>query len=139
MKKEKILNLMKTKGIKPTFQRVEVLSYLVENRNHPSVDVIFNDLAKKIPTLSLTTIYNALKLLCKKKIISEILIEENEVRYDYSEKPHIHFKCRKCQKIYDVFKNCSVVKSKEIDGHKIEEYHIYLIGICKECLSREKK
>lgn len=138
MKKEEILKLFKEKGIKPSFQRVEIFKYFIENKAHPSVDEIFKHLVKKIPTLSITTIYNTLKLFCQKKLLSEILIEEDQVRYDYIEKPHIHFKCKKCEKIFDIFKNYKITECNEIDGHQIEEHHIYLIGACKECLSRKK-
>ncbi|MCM8807687.1 MAG: transcriptional repressor [Candidatus Omnitrophica bacterium] len=139
MKKEEILKLFKEKGIKPSFQRVEIFKYFIENKTHPSVDEIFKHLVKKIPTLSITTVYNTLKLFCQKKLLSEILIEENQIKFDFIEKPHIHFKCKKCEKIYDIFKMCSIIKCKEVNGHKVEEHHIYLIGTCKECLLKTKK
>ncbi|MCM8803540.1 MAG: transcriptional repressor [Candidatus Omnitrophica bacterium] len=133
MKNEKIINLLKMKGVKPSIQRVEILNYLIENKSHPSVDEIYSFLISKIPTLSKATIYNTLKILCEKKVISEILIEEDEVRYDFIEKQHMHFRCKKCKKIYDIYKKCDVVNYKDIDGHKIEEHHIYLLGVCKNC------
>lgn len=139
MEKANIIELLKKKNIKPSVQRIEILFYLIKNKSHPSVDEIYSFLNSKIPTLSKATIYNTLKLFCKKNLISEILIEEDEVRFDYIEKPHIHFKCRNCEKIYDILKKCLIIKSKEIDGHKIEEHHVYLIGICKECLLKKGK
>lgn len=139
MKNGKILELLKMKGIKPSIQRVGILSYIIENKGHPTVDEIHARLSKKFPTLSKTTIYNTLKLFCEKKLLNEILIEEGELRIDYIEKPHIHFKCKKCGKIYDIYKKCPILNCKEVDGHKIEEHHIYLFGICKGCLSKGKK
>ncbi|MFN4226638.1 MAG: Fur family transcriptional regulator [Candidatus Ratteibacteria bacterium] len=137
MNNEKIINFLKTKGVKPSVQRVEILNYLIENKSHPSVDEIYSFLITKIPTLSKATIYNTLKLLCKKKVITEILIEENEVRYDFIEKRHMHFKCKKCGSIYDVYKKCPILKNKKICGHKVEEYHIYLLGLCKKCIGKK--
>jgi Fe2+ or Zn2+ uptake regulation protein len=134
MKKEEILKIFKEKGIKPSYQRIKIFTYIIEKMNHPSVDEIYENLNKEIPTLSKTTIYNTLKLFVSKKLLSEVLIEEDEVRYDYFEKPHLHFKCKICKKIYDIYKECPIVECKEVDGHKIEEHHIYLIGICKNCL-----
>jgi len=134
MKKEEILKIFEEKGIKPSYQRIRIFSYITEKKNHPSVDEIYESLHREIPTLSKTTIYNTLKLFVDKKLLSEVLIEEDEVRYDYIEKPHLHFKCRSCRKIYDIYKECPIVNCKEVDGNKIEEHHIYLIGICKTCL-----
>ncbi len=136
MIKEEILKIFEEKGIKPSFQRIKIFSYIAEKKKHPSVDEIYEGLHKKIPTLSKTTIYNTLKLFVSKKLLSEILIEEDGVRYDYLEKPHLHFKCKICGKIYDIYKKCPIINCKKIDGHKIEEHHIYLIGICKNCLNK---
>lgn len=138
MGKEKIINLLNKRGIKLTIQRIEILSYLIEHKTHPSVDEIYTFLSSKIPTLSKATIYNTLKLFCKKKILNEILIEGDEVHFDYIEKPHFHFKCKICKKIYDIYKECPIINLKEIDSHIIEEYHIYLMGICKNCISKTK-
>lgn len=130
---KKIKEIFKEKGIKPSFQRIEIFNYIYKNKTHPSISEIYENLSKKIPTLSKTTLYNTLKLFYRKNLVFEILIEEDEVRFDYMEKPHIHFKCKNCGKIYDVYKKCPIVNCKKVDGHKIEEYHIYLIGLCKNC------
>ena len=133
MKKEKIIKILKEKGIKPSIQRIEILNYLIQHKIHPAVDEIYSALFSKIPTLSLATVYNTLKLFCEKGLVNEILIEEDEIRYDFIEKSHFHFKCKICKNIYDIYKECPIISLKEVDGHRIEEHHIYLIGICKNC------
>ena len=45
-------------SIKPSYQRVRILKYLVEKRNHPTVEMIHKELVSDIPTLSKTTVYN---------------------------------------------------------------------------------
>lgn len=139
MKKTEGIELFKKYGIKPSFHRLRILQYLIENKNHPTVEQIYTSLHKEIPTLSKTTIYNTLKYFVSKGIVKEIMIEGGEIRYDYSEKPHIHFKCKKCGKIYDILKDCDVLSQREIDGHRVEECHIYFIGICKNCSDLERK
>ena len=49
-------------GINPSFQRLKILEYLMNNDTHPTVDNIYNALIDIIPTISKTTIYNTLKL-----------------------------------------------------------------------------
>jgi len=130
-----IRKLFEKYEIQPSFHRFKIFQYLMENKNHPTVEQIYKNLVKDIPTLSKTTVYNTLKQFFTKGIISEIIIEENEIRYDTNTSPHIHFKCTKCGNLYDIFKNCEILKQKEIDGHKIDEYHLYLRGICKNCIN----
>jgi Fe2+ or Zn2+ uptake regulation protein len=68
----------------------------------------------------------------------ELSLFENEVRYEYDKTPHIHFKCIKCGKIYDISESFECLKNKKIEGHKVSEHHINLKGICKNCLKNAK-
>ncbi len=134
MREKQIREIMEKFEIKPSFHRFKILEYLINNKTHPTADDIYTALFKEIPTLSKTTVYNTLKHFVSKGIVSELMIEENEVRYDFEVSPHIHLKCKKCGKIYDIYKECEILTHKKMNGHKIEEYHIYLKGICKKCL-----
>ena len=49
-------------NIKPTFPRMKIYEYLMEHKNHPSVDSVYQELVEEIPTLSRTTVYNTLHL-----------------------------------------------------------------------------
>ena len=133
MKKEDIVKILENKEIQASFQRIKILEYLMKHRIHPAVDDIYKGLSSDIPTLSKTTVYNTLKVLVDKKIISIVTTEEDEARYDYSEEPHLHFKCKSCGVLYDIFHKCDILKQKEIEGHLIEEHHIYFRGLCKKC------
>lgn len=131
-----IRRYLESKGIQPSYQRIKILEYLIKKRNHPSVDLIYKDLVGEIPTLSKTTIYNTLNLFIEKGFVRAITIEGNEVRYDLITVPHVHFKCLKCGRIYDVYLHtdiCGLEELEEIDGHKVIETHIYMKGICREC------
>ena len=51
-------------GIRPTAQRIAILGFMRENPVHPTAEVVFAALSGEIGSLSLTTVYNTLKLLC---------------------------------------------------------------------------
>jgi len=133
MKIENIAEYLKNNGIKPSYQRVRVFEYLIKNKNHPTVDMIFKALAGEIPTLSKTTVYNTLKLFAEKNIVIVINIEDNEIRYDAETSVHGHFKCEKCGKVYDFNVDLSKVDLEKISNFIINEYHFYLKGICEKC------
>jgi Fe2+ or Zn2+ uptake regulation protein len=139
MKQEEIIKKMEEREVQASFHRIRILEYLMRNRTHPTVDDIYKGLSSEIPTLSKTTVYNTLKVLVDKNIVSIVTTEEDEARYDYSEEMHIHFKCKKCGTLYDIFHKCEILKQKEIEGHLIEEHHIYLRGICKKCREEVKR
>lgn len=138
---QKLKNLVKAKGLKPTYQRLKVLEYLDKHMDeHPTVETIYEALSREIPTISMTTIYNTVNAFLEKGLVSAITITGTEVRYDYITAHHHHFLCKKCGRIIDIDIQCPIMarKKKRAFGHKIEEVHGYVKGICKDCLKKVK-
>lgn len=126
---------LKMKNIRLSYQRLKVLEYLTQNQCHPTVDKIFTDLQKDIPTLSKTTIYNTLKILVEAGLVRIITIEDNETRYDIIVENHGHFKCESCGTIYDFSIDTDSLTSEDLNNFKITDKNIYFKGICPRCLS----
>ncbi|MCD6363871.1 MAG: transcriptional repressor [Synergistetes bacterium] len=137
---DSLKEILKRKGINPSYQRMKILEYLQGNKSHPTVDMIYRDLSSDIPTLSKTTIYNTLRLFAEKGMISCLVIEGNELRFDPNTSPHGHFLCTKCGAIYDIEldKDCveRIRSSASAKGHKVSELQITFRGICKACLEK---
>ena len=135
---QKIENLAKTlneKDIKPSYQRIKILEYLITKRSHPTVDKIFNDLLKEIPTLSKATVYNTLDLFKEANLARIVTIENNETRYDAKVASHGHFKCESCGSIYDFEVNIDNLSTDSLEHFKINEKNVYFRGICPKCLN----
>jgi len=127
---ERLLN----RNIKPSYQRIKILEYLDNNRIHPTVDKIFVDLQKEIPTLSKTTIYNTLNLFVEAGLVRVLTIEDNETRYDIDTSDHGHFKCENCGEIYDFKINVDGLEPSGLNNFKITDKSVYFKGICEKCL-----
>ena len=131
--KEKLLS----HGIKPSLQRMAVMEYLSEHQTHPTADMIFNDLSLSIPTLSKTTVYNTLRLLADQGAILSLNIDEKNVHYDGYTAAHAHFRCKKCERIFDVMEKTMNVPGQdfvqESKDFRITECQIYYKGYCKDC------
>ncbi len=138
---ESVKNLsekLSKRGIRPSYQRIKVLEYLVQNRCHPTVDQIFNHLIKEIPTLSKSTIYNTVNLFIESDLLKPIGIEDNEVRYDIDTSDHGHFKCESCGKIFDFAIDIENLTTEDLKGFRINDKSVYFKGICPECLKNKK-
>jgi Fur family ferric uptake transcriptional regulator/Fur family peroxide stress response transcriptional regulator len=132
--KVEVKNRLQNSGIKPSLQRMAILEYLMEHPVHPTVDMIFNDLYPSIPTLSKTTVYNALKLFLEQGAIRSLTIDEKNVRYDADISEHAHFKCKKCGNVHDFYpEGLDWVKLKGINQLFITECYLYFMGYCEEC------
>ena len=129
------LESLHSKNIKPSYPRIKILEYLINNRTHPTVDEIYLALVEEIPTLSKTTVYNTLKLFLDHELIRSISIENNESRYDVAIHTHGHFKCESCENIYDFDMNADALLTGDLHGFTIYEKNIYFKGICKKCSS----
>jgi Fur family peroxide stress response transcriptional regulator len=135
-------NMLKEKGIKPTYQRMKILEYMGNKlNNHPTVEMVYEELLKDIPTLSLTTVYNTLNNFLEKGLVLGVNITGTEARYDFDTKYHHHFLCKKCGQIIDIdIKSAYAEKEKRtVSGHRIDEVHVYFKGLCKDCSQSEGK
>lgn len=134
---ERLKNLLKTKGLKPTYQRLRILEYMDNHEKcHPTAEMIYESLAPEIPTISVTTIYNTLNAFLEKGLVSAETITGTEIRYDIATRPHHHFLCKKCGGIIDLDIRCPYIdlEAESVDGHQITEVHGYFMGTCKKCL-----
>ena len=120
-------------GIRPSIQRMEILRYLLTHHTHPTIDEVFVNLKKKIPTVSRTTIYNTLRMFSEKGAASMITIDEHRVCYDGDTSPHAHFYCKECGRVFDFYDVQSNTQPNTKEGFLIEDTQLYFRGLCPEC------
>jgi len=130
-----ITKILQDAGVSPSIQRIKILQFIFANVVHSSVEKIYHELVTEIPTLSKTTVYNTLGLFIEKGIINSITIDNTEILYEQSLKPHAHFLCEVCKSIIDIDINDSLFSIKEINGHQVKKVDIHLKGICNKCLN----
>ena len=130
--------MLKRAGISPSYQRIMVLSALLETDEHPSADTIYKKLGSNIPAISRATVYNTLNLLVDRGVIQSMRTAGSETRFDSICEAHSHFFCRKCKKIYDIAKQIGEIKT-ELDGHLVESQEFVYKGLCRKCREEMKK
>mgnify|MGYP003549070505 CR=1 FL=1 len=125
---------LKEQNIKLSNRRMQVLTYLSENLNHPTVDQIFNGLLNEVPNLSKTTVYSTLRIFMDAGLVKVINIEDNETRYDVVTETHGHFKCEDCGTILNFNIDIKSFSTEELKGFKIIDRNVYFKGVCPKCL-----
>ena len=123
-------------NIRPSHQRLKILEYFNIHQNHPTVDDMFKYLKPKVPTITKATIYNNLKIFIEKGLITEVHIDENQVRYEVAKKAHGHFKCNKCGSIYDFSVEMNRIPTDELNEFQIDNKDVYFRGVCPKCLEK---
>lgn len=127
-------------NIKPSVHRIAVMDYLLTHKTHPNIDEIYLALTKKMPVLSKTTIYNTLRLFVEQGAALLLTIDDRYACFDGDIRPHAHFLCTECNKIYDLplSKDFLEKSMQGIDEYRVQEVALYYKGTCPNCLKKEK-
>lgn len=118
-------------GLRMTKQRREVLAVILTDRDHPTANDVFLRAQKRMPTISLATVYNCLEALVTHKIVKQVNLERESSRYCPNLSDHCHFQDEQSGRIHDVvFKEG--VKLEDIlelpEGTEISHLEISLKG-----------
>jgi Fe2+ or Zn2+ uptake regulation protein len=85
-----------------TKQRREVLSVILSERDHPTANDVYSRAQKRMPTISLATVYNCLEVLVSHGIVRQVNIERESSRYCPNLTDHCHFQDESTGKLHDV-------------------------------------
>ena len=127
----------KVKQQRNTAQKTFIYNYLKGVKCHPSAEVVYKEVKKKLPSISQGTVYRVLNNFKEKGDIISIDTKDT-VHFDADISDHAHFICEKCQNVYDVIDECSkcgILKNRKTKVGKINHYKINFYGICKNCRS----
>lgn len=134
------MGFYKATKLKLTPQRLAILKYLEDNREHPSAADIFRAVSKAFPTMSLATVYNTLKALKRTKDIQELSIDGDKKRFDPDTDEHNHLICVACRKIVDVESRFSPdIPAPDRKDFDILYAHVDFFGLCPRCKDRQEK
>lgn len=132
-----IISLLKERGNRLTPQRVEILTALLENENHPTAEQIHSEILKKFPTTSLATVYKTIKLLKDVGEVLELGFGDDGSRYDGRKPhPHPHMICTQCGTIMDSeLENFDVLINKlaQQAGFAVHSHRFDIFGLCSSC------
>lgn len=89
--RDNMANLLRTHGINPTHQRIEIAYALFGRQEHLSADQIMAAVNNRHSETSKATVYNTLNLFKQQKLIREVIVDPSKVFYDPNTSPHHHF------------------------------------------------
>ncbi len=123
-------------GIRLTHQRLEVFKEIKSAHDHPAAEDIYGRLKKRMPTISLDTVYRTLATFEKMGVIRKMHVLDDHARFDPNMERHHHFVCTKCKKIID-FKwpdfDELALPPEITDVGTILEQQVEVRGVCKKC------
>lgn len=89
--RDNMADLLRSHGINPTHQRIEIAYALFGRQEHLSADQIMAIVNDRHSETSKATVYNTLNLFKQHKLVREVIVDPNRVFYDPNTEPHHHF------------------------------------------------
>lgn len=135
--------MAKNKGQRTTKQRQIILETIRELGGHPSADELYIHVKKKLPDISLGTVYRNLDVLSESGMIRKLEPEHHQMRFDCNVEDHYHMTCINCGRIEDIeipksddpmeilSKSLGNLSKYGIFGHKLEFF-----GLCSKCKAK---
>ena len=124
--------------LKITPQRIAIYNALLERTDHPTAEVIYQEIQPQFPGISLSTVYNTLEMLCEKGLIQKVKTGRDNMRYDGIEQPHHHLYSAQTDRMEDYFDEeldqwlKEYFSRKHIKGFKIQDIKLQITGIFEE-------
>ncbi|MBN2586219.1 MAG: transcriptional repressor [Candidatus Fermentibacteraceae bacterium] len=127
---------LRSADIRMTQQRIEVYLEVVRSSGHPSVAEIFQEIRKKLPSITLDTVYRTLWKLSELGLISPLTSSGGGVRFDPRIEHHHHFTCAKCSRTFDFHSGALdeiPIPRAASDLGQVWDAHMEVRGICSAC------
>ncbi|NWK55137.1 transcriptional repressor [Verrucomicrobiaceae bacterium N1E253] len=121
----------KLEGLRMTRQRSVVYEILMDHRDHPTAGEVFERAKRKMPSISLATVYNCLEALVQHGAVKQVNFERESSRYCPNLTEHGHFHDEESGLIIDVPLKQGVTLSDLLElpeGAQIENLEITLRG-----------
>ncbi len=117
-----------------TKQRKLVLNIVKSACYHPTADQVYRLARKRLPSISVGTVYRNLDMLLEQNLIRKINIPSEPARFDAESKNRAYFVCREKGVIYDLKIDPKKVKKLFKDQSTVDsinDFNILLFGSSK--------
>lgn len=124
------------KATRNTRQRRVVLEELRKVTSHPTAAELFDLTRRRMPGISLGTVYSNLELLSRTGVIRKLEISGSAARFDGNTNRHCHVHCVRCGRVddvHDVPADLMKLGGRDVGDYEILGCYLGFIGICPEC------
>ena len=123
-------------GIAVTHQRQVLYEVMKSMHGHPSPEEVYAKVRKKVPAISLATVYKNIHLFVESGVFREVSMHHGSLRVEMNGEAHHHMVCSKCKAITDIGEEelgLVAKRNKLPGGFLVERYAVDVIGVCAKC------
>jgi Fe2+ or Zn2+ uptake regulation protein len=120
-----------------TPQRRIILEELRKLDTHPSADELYRIVRRRLPRISLGTVYRNLEVLSRMGVIRRLELGGQQMRFDGRLQAHQHIQCIECGRIDDLPAGTAVTEcDRDLlagTGYEVLERRVEFVGMCPSC------
>lgn len=143
-KKEKLESfrrICRSHHLSMTPQRMAIYEILINSKDHPSAETVFESVRVAFPDIAIDTVYRTLATFSEMGLIHVVEGYGEAKRYDPDVADHHHFRCRRCGRIIDFqdagFDDLQIPDTIR-NKYEVSNIKVVLEGICDHCLQRNE-
>lgn len=123
-------------------QREAIRTYLMSTKQHPTAEVVYENIQQTFPNISLGTVYRNLNFLVEHGDALRLEFGDGMVHFDGNTHSHNHFFCNHCKRVLDLemdpIEHINRIANAGFGGN-IQGHSIYFYGTCEECTKTHDK
>ncbi len=124
-------------GITVTHQRQVLYEVMQSLPGHPSPEEVYAVVRKRIPSVSLATVYKNIHLFLESGLLREVSPHYGSLRVEMNDRPHHHLVCTHCKAIFDVPEEelglPEHLPEQLPNGFHVERFSVDVLGRCAAC------
>ncbi|MBR2431362.1 MAG: transcriptional repressor [Clostridia bacterium] len=121
------------KAKRNTRQKEIVWKAFAAMRNHPTAEMVCDEVARLDPSVGRATVYRILNSYVSNGTAIKVPVYDGADRYDITVMPHSHAKCRICGNVLDVTASGAIPTVNDSTGFLVEGGAVLYYGVCREC------
>lgn len=127
---------MKNEKLRITHQRDVILDELRRVKTHPTADELYEQVRRRLPRVSLATVYRNLEWLSEQGLAQKIEVGGRQKRFDGDISEHYHVRCQQCGRVADVEMDVLDDVQERIAaccGFTVTGHRLEFSGLCPAC------
>ena len=132
-------------NLKYSRQRKAIVDFLASRTDHPTADIVYINMRKEFPKISLGTVYRNLSLLVEIGEAIKVPCSDGAEHFDGCTLKHYHFQCNRCGAVLDLnitdmdsIQDLNKIANVNFGGN-IEGNSIFFYGKCPKCAKELKR
>jgi Fur family transcriptional regulator, ferric uptake regulator len=123
-------------SLRMTDQRRIILEELRKVHTHPTANEVYDMVRKRLPRISLGTVYRNLEILSEIGAIQKLELAGTQKRFDGTVESHYHVRCLGCGRVEDVPVGPMPTLDRALNGvsnYKVFWHRLEFMGLCPRC------